>query len=201
VRKGGYSDYEQFINLALKSLNNKPISIEVISDDFDEMYRQALYLNSLSKDIFVKIPITNTLSYSSIELVGELLRLNIKVNLTAIFLPKQVYGLENYLSDKTSIILSVFAGRIADTLRDPVPIVKEIVDNYKEFDQVKVLWASPREILNIKHAEDIGCDIITATPEILNKLVLKNKNLEEFSLETVKMFYEDATLANFSLRT
>ena len=201
LRKGGYTNYEQFIHLALKSIYNKPISIEVISDDFDEMYKQALFLNSLSKDIYVKIPITNTSAYSSIELVGELLRSNVKVNLTAIFLPKQIDGLENYLSGESNIILSVFAGRIADTLRDPVPIVKEIIDKYKQFDQVKILWASPREILNIKHAEDIGCDIITATPDILNKLVIKDKNLEEFSLETVKMFYEDATQANFSLRT
>jgi transaldolase len=199
VRNGGYSSYQEFITLALKSVNNKPISIEVIADELDEMFKQAIFLKSLSNNIYVKIPITNTSSQSTIELVGNLLNLNVNVNLTAVFLPNQLEGLEKYISKKSNLIISVFAGRIADTLKDPVPIVKEIINKFKGFEQVEVLWASPREILNLRHAEDIGCHIITATPDLLDKLALKDKDLEEFSLDTVKMFFDDALKANFTL--
>ncbi|MDR3254845.1 MAG: transaldolase [Synergistaceae bacterium] len=199
MRKAGISDYQGFARQAISAAKGLPISFEVFSDEFEDMERQARIIASWGSNAFVKIPITNTKSEMSCALVEKLSNDNIKLNVTAILSTEQVKHVAEVINRGTPAIISVFAGRIADTGRDPVPLMKECVSVLRSLPKAELLWASPRELLNIFQAEEAGCHIITVPRDIVSKLSLVGKNLEEYSLETVKMFCNDAKLANFKL--
>jgi transaldolase len=201
MRKAGITDYEAFAKDILKHLPHRPISFEVFSDDIDEMHAQALKMAAWGENVYVKIPVTNTKGISTCEIIKSLASSGVKQNVTAIMTLSQVQAVTDALSSGPSAYVSVFAGRIADTGRDPMPIMTKSVEILSVFPQLELIWASPRELLNIFQADSIGCHIITVTKDILKKMVLVNKDLNEFSLETVKMFYEDAKKAGFSLET
>lgn len=195
MRKAGIVNYKDGCTEILKYVKDIPVSIEVISDDIDEMYEQGLELASWGENVCVKIPITNTKSESSLKTISKLLHKNVYLNITAIFQADQIFDLVKQINDN-KIILSIFAGRIADSGRDPKKIIKE-VQALSLGKNTELLWASTREAYNIVEANDIGCDIITVSPSILNKLDVFNKDLLLYSLETVKMFYEDAKKSNY----
>jgi transaldolase len=193
------TDYSAFCKDILTSIKDKPLSIEVFSDDFAEMRSQALQISSWGENVFVKIPVTNTLGISTTPVIRYLTALGVKVNVTAIMTTSQVQSTVEALNPQYESYISVFAGRIADTGRDPVPAMKESLKIISSNQNAKLIWASPRELLNVFQANEIGCHIITATNDILKKLELVGKDLEEYSLETVKMFYDDATKSKFSI--
>ena len=198
MRKAGVDNYKNFSLDVLSHVKKKPISFEVFSDDFEQMYKQAKIISSWSENVNVKIPISNSQGKSSIELIKKLHNENIKLNITAVFTLEQIKSLSKVLIKDTYSIVSVFAGRIADTGIDPVPIMKKaksILSN----PNINLLWASPREILNFVQAEDCMVDIITLTPDLINKIDNLGKSLSEFSLETVNMFYQDAKSSRFVL--
>lgn len=199
MRKAGITNYELFARDILKSIHDRPISFEVFSDDFAEMYDQALQIASFGKNVYVKIPVTNTQGKSAAPLIHKLAKAGVKQNVTALMTLAQVQEVTDALAGGPEAYISVFAGRIADTGRDPLPLMQESLRIMKPHSQLELIWASPRELLNIFQASDIGCHIITVTNDILKKLYLVGKDLNEFSLETVKMFYEDAVNAGFSL--
>ena len=199
MRKSGVTDYEKFAKEALAAVSGMPISFEVFADDFPEMERQALKIAKWGEGVFVKIPITNTKGHSSIPLIRQLSAAGVKLNITAILTLQQVSDVVDAIDPAVPAIVSVFAGRIADTGRDPVPLMKEAATMVSRKPKAQLLWASPRELLNIFHAEECGCHIITVTGEILKKLAMLGKPLEELSLDTVKMFYNDASAAGFKL--
>jgi len=199
MRKAGVVDYEGFVREALSIVKDKPISFEVFADDFDGMKRQALKLAAMGDSIFVKIPITNTQGTSTLPLVSELSKEGVKLNITAILTLDQVTALAGVLSPKTAALVSVFAGRIADTGVDPVPLLKNAKKEIEHLKKAALLWASTREIFNIFEAEKAGCDIITVPPEFLAKLGLIGRDLGGYSLDTVRMFYRDATASAYQL--
>lgn len=199
MRKSGISDYETFARDALRAVSGMPISFEVFADEFNEMERQAKLITTWGDGVFVKIPITNTRGETSVPLVKRLAAAGVKLNITAILTIDQVRAVTDVLNPQVPAIISVFAGRIADTGRDPVPIMREAVKIAKAKPKAQVLWASPRELLNIFQAEQCGCHIITVTPDILKKLAGVGKSLDELSLDTVKMFFNDAASAGFKL--
>lgn len=199
MRKAGITDYEAFALDILKAIPDRPISFEVFSDDLDEMYDQAIHIGSWGEHVYVKIPVTNTKAEPAYQLIKALAQKNIKMNVTALMTLDQVFDVTTALANSPSSYISVFAGRIADTGRDPLPIMKQALDIMKPHPQLELIWASPRELLNIFQASEIGCHIITVTNDILNKLNLVGKDLAAFSLDTVKMFYEDANKAGFKL--
>lgn len=200
MRKAGVTGYTSFAQQALKLVGDRPISFEVFADEFDEMEHQALEISSWAPTVNVKIPITNTRGASSAELVGRLSKQGVAVNITAMMTLDQVAQIIEVVSPETPAILSVFAGRIADTGVDPVPLMKEAVSIAAARPLAEILWASPRELLNVFQANDCGCHIITATNDILAKLESSvGKDLTQFSLETVKMFYQDATGAEYTI--
>jgi len=199
MRKAGITDYKSFAQDILKSISEKPISFEVFSDDFNEMEKQADEIASWGDNVYVKIPITNTKKEGAYELIGRLAKKNVKLNITAIMTLSQVNGVMQQLNPAVPSYVSVFAGRIADTGVDPVPLMKECVDLLKKNPNAELIWASPRELLNIFQADAIGCHVITVTNDVLKKLELVGKELEEYSLDTVKMFYNDAKSAGFSI--
>jgi transaldolase len=201
MRKAGISNYEAFARDILTFIHDQPISFEVFSDDFTEMYEQALKIASWGKNVYVKIPVTNTQGKSATQLIHKLAAAGVKQNVTALMTLEQVKEVTHALADGPAACISVFAGRIADTGRDPLPIMQQSLNIMKPYSQLELIWASPRELLNIIQAHEIGCHIITVTNDILKKLYLVGKDLNEFSLETVKMFYEDAVNAGFSLET
>ena len=200
MNKAGIKNYKQFAIDVLEQIKDLPISFEVFSDDFDEMFEQAKILNSLGNNVYVKIPIMNTKGKTSYKLINKLDKEKIKMNITAVFTKKQVNSILKNVSGETPHVISIFAGRIADTGIDPIKIMKQSLKKIKKHSQsLELLWASPREVLNIYQADEVGCDIITATPSIIEKLVFKNKDLTEFSRETVEMFYNDAKKSGFTL--
>jgi transaldolase len=199
MRKSGITDYASFAREALDATGGMPISFEVFADDFDEMERQAKLIATWGDAVFVKIPITNTKGESSIPLIARLSAAGVKLNVTAILTLQQVREVTGALDANTPAIVSVFAGRIADTGRDPVPLMREAAEIVKVKPKAQLLWASPRELLNIIQAEEVGCHIITVTADILKKLAMVGKSLDELSLDTVKMFYNDAAAAGFRL--
>jgi transaldolase len=199
MKKSGVTDYEAFAKDALKAVSGMPISFEVFADDFAEMERQARRICTWGDSVFVKIPITNTKGESAIPLIKRLTASKVKLNITAILTVKQVREVVDALDADTPAIVSVFAGRIADTGVDPVPLMRECAAIVKKKPKAMLLWASPRELLNIFHAEETGCHIITVTSDILKKLSMVGKPLEDLSLDTVKMFYNDAAAAGFKL--
>ena len=199
MKKAGINDYKTFAKNVLKEIKTKPISFEVFSDDFSEMEKQAKEIASWAQNVYVKIPITNTRKESSISLIKNLAKNNIKLNITAIMTLDQVKSVASVLNHDTPSIISVFAGRIADTGRDPIPVMKESLNIMKTNTKSELLWASSRELLNIFQAEEIGCHIITVTKEIISKLKFIDYDLSEYSLDTVKGFYKDALDAKFKI--
>jgi transaldolase len=199
MRKAGVTNYSIFAQQVLENITHKPVSFEVFSDDISEMHMQARKISSWGKNVFVKIPITNTKSESTAALVRELSAEGIKVNVTAIMTKKQISEVALALDPKVKSFVSIFAGRIADTGRDPIETITAGLDILRENTNSEIIWASPREFLNIIQANDVGCQVITATQEILNKLFLLGYDLEKYSLETVQMFYKDALDSNFHL--
>jgi transaldolase len=199
MRQAGVSDYVQFAKEVLSFVTEKPISFEVFSDDLAEMKTQARVISSWGKNVYVKIPITNTRGESTCEIISELNQEGIKLNITAIFTLSQIEKVLPNLRGTTGVYLSIFAGRIADTGIDPVPLIKDAVFMTRKFPNIQIIWASPRELLNVIQAQQVGCHIITATKDILKKLILLEKNLTEYSLDTVKMFYKDAQDAGYQI--
>lgn len=199
MKKAGIKNYKSFCLDILKVIKDKPISFEVFSDDFEEMEKQANEIASWADNVYVKIPITNTKKESSCELIQRLVLNKIKVNVTAIMTLNQVQLTVNSLDSKTPSYISIFAGRIADTGVDPVPIMIKALEIMKVNKSSELIWASPRELLNLIQADQIGCHIITVTPDILNKVKYLGYDLESFSLDTVKMFYNDSIVAGYSL--
>jgi transaldolase len=199
MRKAGIVDYKAFALQVLDVVPNRPVSFEVFDDDFDEMEKQALEIASWGKNVNVKIPVTNTKGEFCGPLVERLSRAGVQLNITAVMTLEQVKRIVDRLAAETPAIVSVFAGRIADTGRDPLPIMAEAVQLLKAKPKAELIWASPRELLNVFQADQVGCHIITATNDILKKLALVGKDLERYSLETVEMFYKDAKAAGFSI--
>jgi len=200
MRKAGLTDFEAFARNILQTITVKPISLEVFSDDFPEMKRQALKINGWGKNVYVKIPITNTRSESSLPLIKELANEGVKLNVTAILTLDQVKGVAAALNPKIPAVVSVFAGRIADTGVDPVAIMTESKKILKDLPQAELLWASVREVLNIFQSNDCGCHIVTVPHDILGKAMkMSGMDLGELSLDTVKMFAADAQAAGFKL--
>jgi transaldolase len=200
MRKVGITDFEAFARDILTGITAKPISLEVFSDEFSEMKRHAEKINAWGKNVYVKIPITNTRGESSLPLIKELANDGVKLNVTAILTLAQVEGVAKALNAKIPAVVSVFAGRIADTGVDPVSIMTESKKILKNLPHAELLWASVREVLNIFQANDCGCHIVTATHDILAKaLKMSGMDLGELSLDTVKMFANDAKAAGFSL--
>ena len=200
MRKVGLTDYETFARSVLKEVRAKPISFEVFSDDFAEMRRQALKIHTWQDNVYVKIPITNTNGESSVPLIQDLAREGVKLNVTAVLTPRQVKAVTAALDPDVPAIISVFAGRIADTGVDPLPIIKESVAIVRSLPNAELLWASVREVLNVFQAAACGCHIVTVPHDILRKLLeLGGKDLEELSVETVRMFHQDAIAAGFKL--
>ncbi|HUA68192.1 MAG TPA: transaldolase [Candidatus Saccharimonadales bacterium] len=200
MRKAGIHDYETFARDILKSVTEKPISFEVFSDDFPEMRRQALKIKDWAKNVYVKIPITNTRGESSLPLVSELAREGVKLNITAIFTEEQVTGVAKALNPQVPAVVSMFAGRIADVGQDPMPHMRNAAKILAGLSQTELLWASVREVLNIFQADECGCKIVTVPHDILNKAMkLVGIGLPEMSLDTVKTFAADAQAAGFSL--
>jgi len=199
MRSAGVKDYESFAREILEIVTDRPISFEVFADDFCEMERQARKIAGWAKNVYVKIPVTNTLRQSSMELAGVLSHSGIKVNVTAVFTLDQVQRAAAALAGGAPSVISVLAGRIADTGWDPLPIMKAAVDVAASHSNMEVLWASPRELLNVFQANDAGCHIITVPDNILGKLQTIGKDLQDYSLETVKMFYNDAASSGYQL--
>lgn len=199
MAKAGITDYAAFAQEALAAVSGKPISFEVFADDFDDMARQARIIKSWGGNTYVKIPVMNTKGAESYDLIRTLSGEGISLNVTAIFSEAQIAATSEALADGVPSIISVFAGRIADTGIDPVPIMSRAADLTRNREGQQLLWASPRELLNIIQADECGCDIITATPDIIKKMSNVGKDLEVFSRETVQMFFNDATSAGFSL--
>jgi len=199
MRKAGISDYRAFAHEIISAIPDRPISFEVFGDEFDEMERQALEIASWGDNVYVKIPVTNTRGQSSSDLVRRLARAGVKLNVTAMMTLDQVRDVGQCLAGGPPSFVSVFAGRIADTGRDPVPIMAAAVELLRPYPNIELIWASPRELLNIFQADAIGCHIITVTHSILRKLHLIGKDLHEYSLDTVKMFYNDGQRAGYSI--
>jgi transaldolase len=200
MRKVGISDYESFARSVLESVTDKPISFEVFSDDFPEMRRQALKIRDWQDNVYVKIPITNTSAESALPLIEELVAEGVKLNITAILTAAQVNGVAGALSKDVPAVVSVFAGRVADSGVDPVPLMKDSLQQLNELPRAELLWASVREVLNIFQAAQCGCHIVTVPHDILAKaLKLTGIDLEELSLDTVRMFHQDAAGAGFTL--
>lgn len=199
MRKAGITDYRAFARDILEAIPDKPISFEVFSDDFAEMEKQAREIASWGRNVYVKIPITNTKREAAYSLIERLAQQDIKLNITAMMTLAQVRGVAKVLNPAVPSYVSVFAGRIADTGRDPVPLMAEAVRLLKVRPRAELIWASPRELLNIFQADAIGCHVITVTNDVLKKLELVGKDLDDYSLETVRMFYRDAASAGFRI--
>jgi transaldolase len=200
MRKAGISDYAEFAHKVLAAIPDRPISFEVFADDFAGMIAQGRQIASWGRNTNVKIPVTNTEGTFCGPVIKELADAGIVVNVTALMTPGQVKKVAACLNPKVTAIISVFAGRVADTGRDPIPLMKECLANLKSLPKAELLWASPRELLNIFQADEIGCHIITVTNDVIAKLALVGKDLDEYSLDTVKMFRKDAVGAGYSIK-
>ncbi len=199
MQKAGVTDYKAFALQVLKAIPDRPISFEVFSDDFEEMAAQAREIATWGPNVYVKIPVTNTKRDSSVPLIRRLAAAGVKQNVTALMTVAQVRQVTDAVAGGPPSCISVFAGRIADTGRDPLPIMVESLSVMRSAPSAELIWASPRELLNIFQADAIGCPIITVTNDILKKLAGVGKDLDEFSLDTVKMFHDDAKKAGFTL--
>ena len=199
MNKAGVSNYKAFAQDIVKVIPDRPISLEVFSDEFDEMEQQAQEISSWGENINIKIPVMNTRRQPSYDLVRRLSEAGVKLNVTALMTLEQVREVSAALAAAPHAYVSVFAGRIADTGRDPVPLMAAAVELLRPYPQLELIWASPRELLNVFQANDVGCHIITATNDILKKLSIVGRDLHDYSLDTVKMFYNDALQAGYKL--
>lgn len=199
MKQAGITNYEEFAKEAIRNIPDKPISFEVFSDDFNTMEKEALKLASWGENVYVKIPISNSLGESSIPLIESLSNQGVQLNITAILTLKQVRETVETFAGGTNNIVSVFAGRIADSGVDPIPLMNKAAKICHQKSGTELLWASPRELLNIFQAEECGCDIITCTPTIMKKISSVGKSLEQISLETVQMFSRDSKDLGFSI--
>jgi transaldolase len=199
MRKAGVEDYEWFARDILQAVPNRPFSLEVFADDHKEMERQALKISSWGENVYVKIPVTNTMGEPTGKLLRRLSESGVKVNVTALMTSRQVEDVTEPIREGPAAFVSVFAGRVADSGRDPIPIMRDSLEVLRDLPHVELIWASPRELLNIVQADEIGCDIITVTHDVLKKLPTLGKGLDEFSLDTVRMFHTDATSAGYTL--
>ncbi len=200
MRKAGVTDYVGFCKDILSQITDKPISLEVFADEFPEMRRQALEINSWGKNVYVKIPITNSKGQSSVELIQDLANQKVKLNVTALFTLKQVWETCQALKNGAPSVVSVFAGRIADTGRDPMPMMRASLEMCRSTgSHLELLWASTREVFNIKQAEEVGCDIITVPFDLIKKMSMFGQDLTQMSLETVQTFKKDAESAGFKI--
>jgi transaldolase len=199
MRKAGVSDFEAFARDILQAIPDRPISFEVFADDFEEMERQARWIATWGANVYVKIPVTNTKGESASRVMTALSRDGIKLNVTAMMTVDQARTVCASLDPGTPACLSIFAGRIADTGREPLPLMSDALKVIAEYPRFELIWASPRELLNIFQADAIGCHIITVTNDILAKLATVGKDLDEYSLDTVKMFHRDARAAGFEI--
>lgn len=199
MRKVGITDYAGFAREILAEITDRPISFEVFSDDFDEMYEQAIKIAAWGTNVYVKIPVTNTRGDSAIPLLQRLAPQGVQMNVTALFTEAQVQAVSDALADAAPSNISVFAGRIADAGIDPIPVMRRSLEIMAPRPQQELIWASPREVLNVVQADEIGCHIITVTNDIIAKLGSLGKDLDQFSLETVKMFRDDAVAAGFAI--
>jgi len=200
MRRAGITDYEGFAHQVLKVVRTRPVCFEVFADDLESMYRQAKKISSWGSNVIVKIPVTNTLGEFTGPIIKSLSEEGTQLNITAIMTQQQIEAVSLSLSKETYSILSIFAGRIADTGRDPLPHVQNALNTLKSCPKAELLWASPRETLNIFQADRAGCHIITVTPNFLKKLEMFNKSLSVYSLETVKMFHHDAMSARYEIQ-
>jgi len=199
MRKAGIDDYEAFARTLLEAVPDRPVSLEVFADDFAEMARQARVIASWGPNVNVKLPVTNTSSEFCGPIIRELSAEGVVVNVTAVMTEDQVRRVTDCLAPDTAAIVSVFAGRVADTGRDPIPLMRESVAILKARPKAELIWASPRELLNVIQADEVGCHIITATSDILAKLTLVGKDLDAYSLDTVAMFRSDALAAGYTI--
>ena len=199
MRKAGISDYRAFAKDVLGAIKDRPISFEVFADDVENMERQAKEIATWGDNVYVKIPVTNTKGVPTTELVRRLSHSGVKLNITALMTVDQVRTVTAAVVGGAPCCISVFAGRIADSGRDPMPIMRQSVEIMRASPSAELIWARPRELLNVMQAEEVGCHIIIATNDILKKLELIGKDLTEFSLDTVRMFHDDATKAGFTL--
>lgn len=199
MRKAGIEDYESFARDLIESIPDRHLSLEVFADEFDEMYRQAVKIASWGENVYVKIPITNTRGESTRLLLRRLAEAGVKINVTALMTLEQVRHVAAVAAQAPAACISVFAGRVADSGRDPVPLMRDAVNELRSSPNVELIWASPREILNIVQAHEVGCHIITVTHALLGKLATIGKDLDAYSLETVQMFRSDAVSAGYSL--
>ena len=199
MKKAGITDYKVFAHEILQAIPDRPISFEVFADEFTDMERQALEIKTWGENVYVKIPVSNTRQEMAYDLIDRLSGAGVHLNVTAMLTLEQVQNVADALKDGPDSIVSVFAGRIADTGVDPVPVMQEALTLLKVAPKAELLWASPREVLNIYQADNIGCHIITATNDLIRKLALGGKDLAEYSLETVQMFYDDAQSAGYTL--
>lgn len=199
MKKAGVTDYVAFAKDVLEVVKDRPVSFEVFADDLPTMEKQARVIASWADNVYVKIPVTNTQGVSTAPLLETLAADGVQLNVTAIFTLEQTKTVMDALSPNAASVISVFAGRIADTGIDPVPLMREAADLVHANPKAELLWASPREVLNVVQAQESQCDIITATSEILKKVAGFGKDLDQFSLETVQMFYNDATAAGFTI--
>jgi transaldolase len=199
MRQAGVADYEAFARSVLNEITDRPISFEVFSDEFDDMERQAIRISSWAENVNVKIPVTNTTGESSAKLIRRLAADGVRLNVTALMTLRQVRAVAECLENGPPSIISVFAGRIADAGRDPMPLMAAAHELVCPYDNIQLLWASPREVLNLLQADAVACDIITMTPDLLKKIPGLGKDLDTFSLETVQMFHDDACQAGYAL--
>ena len=199
MKKAGITDYCSFCKDILTTIKAKPISFEVFSDDFSEMEHQARKISSWGRNVYVKIPVTNTRKETCYALVKKLTSQGVKVNVTALMTLEQTRDVVAALNPEIPSYVSIFAGRIADTGRDPLPLMEAAVEMLKVAPAAELIWASPRELLNIFQADDIGCQVITVTNDLIKKLSLVGRDLEDYSLDTVKMFYDDALSAGYDI--
>ena len=199
MRKAGVVDYKGFAKEILAAIPDRPISLEVFADEFSDMERQAREITSWGDNVYVKIPVTNTRREPALDLICRLSHAGIKLNVTALLALDQVRDVSAALGGGAPSYVSVFAGRIADTGRDPMPLMAAAVEMVSQYRAMELIWASPRELLNIFQADAVGCHIITATPEVLQKLALVGKDLHDYSLDTVTMFYNDARKSGFAV--
>ncbi len=199
MKKAGAKDYKSYSKKILKICNNKPVSLEVFADDYQNMKKQALKINTWGKNVYVKIPITNSKGVFMGKIIKELNGMNIKLNITAIYSSKQTKRILKFLNKKTKVILSIFAGRAGDTGKDPVPEFKESIKLARRFKNIEILWASVREPYNYTQAKQLGCDVITIPPSIIEKIEKFGKSFDQLTIETVKAFYKDAKSANFKI--
>jgi transaldolase len=199
MRRAGVKDYETFAREVLEVVPDRPISFEVLSDDFEEMEQQAFQISSWGNNVYVKVPVTSTRGATSERVVRRLAQRGVKVNVTALMTPAQVANVVQWLDGGPPSYVSVFAGRVADSGRDPIPLMVEALELVRPHPNVELIWASPRELLNLVQADAIGCHIITVTHDVLEKLCGLGRDLDEFSLDTVRMFYRDAQAAGYAL--